>query len=380
MEDLAFEIIVAFVVLVVLTGLAYLAYLLLSLPLRRQERGRLLLDLVELGLKQGQTAEHTVCSAAQGGDRALGVRFHLLAAWLETGLRLDQALARVPRLLPPAVSAMLGVGAELGDLQKVLGACRQRLEDGVAQVFKSQHYLIVVLLMASPVWIAVFTTLMVFVMPRFVAIAQDIEVAALPGCFIFLAEHSTALIATQVSLVLLFYLGALAYVGGPRLARWVNTLVPGLPDWIALRLPWRRKRLFRDFAAMLAVLLDAGVPEPRAVRLAADGTDNRVLRRRAAALVAELERGVPLAQALRHLDDAGEFRWRLENAAHVPGAFGVALAGWQEALAAKAFQLEQTAAQIVTTGLVLLNGVWVGLLAATVFGLLIAILEQAGLW
>ena len=38
------------------------------------------------------------------------------------------------------------------------------------------------------------------------------------------------------------------------------------------RLPWRRKRFQRDFSAMLAVLLDAEVPETEAVGLAAEAT------------------------------------------------------------------------------------------------------------
>jgi type II secretory pathway component PulF len=43
------------------------------------------------------------------------------------------------------------------------------------------------------------------------------------------------------------------------------------------------KKLQRTFSAMLAVLLDGGVPEAEAVRLAGDCTANEICRRRAAA-------------------------------------------------------------------------------------------------
>src|SRR5437762_331000 len=73
-------------------GLIYLIYFLLTLPMRRNERARFFLDLLELGLKQGRTPEAAVADAAASRDRSLGARFHLLAAHLETGMRLSQAL------------------------------------------------------------------------------------------------------------------------------------------------------------------------------------------------------------------------------------------------------------------------------------------------
>src|SRR3989442_4947310 len=79
-------------------GAVYLIYFLLTLPMRRNERARFFLDLLERGLKQGRTPEAVIAEAAASHDRTLGVRFHLLAAYIEQGLRLSQALDRVPRL------------------------------------------------------------------------------------------------------------------------------------------------------------------------------------------------------------------------------------------------------------------------------------------
>ena len=70
-------------------GATYLIYFLLTLPMRRNERARMFLDLLELGLKEGRTPEAAITGAAASRDRSLGVRFHLLAAYLEQGMRLS---------------------------------------------------------------------------------------------------------------------------------------------------------------------------------------------------------------------------------------------------------------------------------------------------
>jgi len=122
-------------------------------------------------------------------------------------------------------------------------------------------------------------------------------------------------------------------------------------------------------------LLDGGVPEAEAIRLAGEATANEICRRRARRVVAALEHGAKLDDAIRAFDDTGEFHWRLTNAVHARGGFLDALHGWHEALEAKAFQQEETATHAMTSGLVLVNGLIVALIATAMFGILIAILK-----
>jgi len=56
------------------------------------------------------------------------------------------------------------------------------------------------------------------------------------------------------------------------------------------------------------------------------------------------------------------------------------LSGWHDALDAKAYQLEQAASQVITTGLVIVNGCVVGLIAIGVFQVLTSIVSEAVLW
>jgi type II secretory pathway component PulF len=146
-------------------------------------------------------------------------------------------------------------------------------------------------------------------------------------------------------------------------------------DWLLWRIPWKQKQLLRAFSAMLAVLLDGGIPEAEAVRLAAESTANEICRRRAQRVVAALAGGAKLYDAIGAFDATGELRWRLANATHARGGFLGALRGWHAALDARAFQQEETAVHALTSGMVILNGIMVGLIAIGMFGMLVMFLK-----
>src|SRR5208282_3384286 len=102
---------------------------------------------------------------------------------------------------------------------------------------------------------------------------------------------------------------------------------------------------------------------------------NEICRRRAQRVIAALEKGAKLDDAIRAFDDNGEFHWRLTNATHARGGFLNALRGWHEALDAKAFQQEEVATHVMTSGLVILNGLVVALIAIAMFGMLFGLLN-----
>ena len=363
----------------VVAGVIFLIHFFFTLPMRRMERARLFLDLLAGALQRGQSVEAMILSIAQSRDRTLGVRFHLLAAHIESGLRFVTALEKVPRFLPPQISAMLRVGEKLGDLRRVLPACREILRDRPAAVRSAMHYMILVVLLFSPVFIFVVMMTAVMVIPRFKEVAAGMGIKLWPVTM-FIFGHTSWLIGIETVISLLLVAAVLIYIGGPQFVRWFQ--FRGLPfaDWIAWRIPWKQKRLQRTFSAMLAVLLDGGVPEGEAVRLAGDCTANEICRHRARLVLAALEQGIKLDDAVRTFDSSGEFHWRLTNATHARGGFLSALQGWHEALDAKAFQQEEASAHAVTSGLVILNGVLVALIATGMFGILIACVNAALLW
>lgn len=384
--DLVGGVVVAFLLYVALglaplAGFIYLVYFLLTLPLRRNERARLFLDLLELGLKEGRTPEAAVVEAASSRDRTLGARFHLLAAFLERGLRLGQALDQVPRLLPPQLQAMLRAGEHLGEVGKVMPACRWLLNDGVSNVRGAVNYLVVLAFVVTPFATVIPLLLKYRVLPVYREVFMSMTGGmSLPPLTRVVFATDSFVIAAQVTILAVLYLAMVAYVGGPRVARWVQRVAPGLPDALVFTLPWRRKRLQRDFSAVLAALLDAEVPEFEAVRLAGEATVNRCVQRRARRVQTLLREGTRLPEALRAMDDSGPLHWRLSNALRRPGSFARSLAGWHEALDARAFQLEQTAAQVTTTVLVLFNGLVVAGIVIGLFLALIQLINAASVW
>jgi type II secretory pathway component PulF len=276
---------------------------------------------------------------------------------------------------------MLKAGERLGDVSKVLPACRLLLRDSVSQVRGALNYLLLLAFVVTPFAISVPIALRVKVLPSFKAVFDGmLETSALPAFTQFVFEYNSLFTIIQLGFFAFIWLMVFTYVGGPRLRDWINQIFPGAADHLLYLLPWRRKRLQRDFSAMLAVLLDSGVPELEAVRLAGESTANAVMIRRSAKATALLQKGAKLSEAVLQLDDSPEFRWRLANALQRAGGFLKALSGWHEALDAKAFQLEQTAAQVSTTLLVLVNGLIVGCIMLGIFIVLISLINRMTLW
>jgi len=365
-----------YTLIILLPGLGAMALLhyLLSLPMQRRDRARFFLDLIETALQRGQAVEPAMLSAAECRDQAMGVRFYLLATHLEEGDRLGEALRKTPRFLPPQINAMLQAGEKLGDLKKVLPACREVLRTAPDTVRSTMHYMVAILLIFAPIAIWLISLLMIFVMPKFKDVAAGMGGPVWPITqFVF--NIAPKLVLFEVVLFILLTILTVIYIGGPGVVRWFQFRSVPIVDWITWRIPWKQKKLLRSFSAMLAVLLDGGVPEAEAVRLAGESTANEICRRRAQRVVAALAEGQKLDDAVRAFDDTGEFHWRLTNAVQVHTGFLDALRGWHEALDAKAFQQEETATHALTSGLVILNGVVVGLIATGMFGILIAILK-----
>ncbi len=362
-------------------SILFAGYYLISLPLRRQERARFFLDLIETGLRDGRSVEQTVVSISAAGDSSMGLRFHLLAARIEQGQSFAQALLCVPQFLPPGIASMLNAGLEAGDVRKTIPACRRLLKDALSQTRGALNYLMVLAFIVTPATVLVISVIEVVILPKCLEIvATMVDGVGSAAGIQFLARHSQLVVGSQFLLLFLVWCAAFVYVGGPRMLASFEYLLGGLTDRILYALPWRRKRMQRDFSAVLAVLLDAGMTETAALELAGECAANCVFLRGAQRAQAALRDGGRLADAVALIDGTGEFRWRLSQAAGAGSGFFAAIAGWNESLDARAFAQEQASAQLVTTGLVLLNGAFVALVVISVFGMLISIINAGLLW
>jgi type II secretory pathway component PulF len=355
----------------VICGFVVFVHFVMTLPMRRAERARLFLELVEDGLQRGRSAEETVLAVAAAHDLSMGARFHLVAAWIENKLSLFDALAKVPGFLSPQIVAMLDAGRKIGDIRKVIPACRHLLRDAVSHTRAAYNYLIVLTFVVTPISIWVMAVMNIFVIPKFREIQHGFVRTTEPHFIqnVFFA-HGLTLALLHLIVIVLVWCGAFLYAAGPRATQWFPFL-----QSIHMLMPWRRKRMQRDFSAILAILLDSGVPEAEALTLAAQCTANKVLENRVDRVVQALKRGIALPQAIQIVDGAGEFGWRMTNALHQRSAFFEALKGWHAWLDAKAFQQEQAAAHTITAGLVLWTGAIVAIVVISVFSVLISIVN-----
>jgi len=147
-------------------------------------------------------------------------------------------------------------------------------------------------------------------------------------------------------------------------------------DWFRYLVPWRRKRLQRDFSHILALLLDSGIPEAKAVELAAEGTANGVIKQRARKAIVAVRSGAGMAKAVQLMDDSKEFQWRLTNALQTDSNFVDALAGWHRSLSARADRQQQTFVSLMGTSLLLFLGLIVGSIMIGMFLPLIELMER----
>src|SRR5882724_2940451 len=210
-------------VFILLPGGAFsvLMHFLLSLPMRRRDRALFFLDLIETVLQRGQPVEQAILAAAENHDRAIGVRFYIVAAHIESGLRLGEGLEKEPRFLPPQINAILRAGEKLGDLKKILPACREVLRIAPDTVRSTTHYMVAILLIFAPVACLLITLLSVFVVPKFKEVAAGMNVRVWPFTqFVFALNDSHVLVGFEICIFFALLSVAALYIGGPGLVRW----------------------------------------------------------------------------------------------------------------------------------------------------------------
>jgi type II secretory pathway component PulF len=345
-----------------LLGFAWVFYYLQGLPLRRQEQGRFVLDLLETSLKMGRSPEQSIVEVSHSRDTSLSLRFHELAAHVESGMTLRRALEQVPHFLPTPIAGMLRAGMEIGNPIKAISACRITLGDGLSQTRGATNYHLLMLFLLNPLLIPIMPFLGFKIFPVYQEIYAGFG-AAMPNVAMNTRHFILLLFCFQTVSVIGLYLGVICYIGGVRIRAWLEAGIYPIGDWLVYFTPWKHKRLLRDFSATLALLLDAAIPEAKALEIASEVSPNRVFKARITTALQKLAQGHSLSEVVARLDDTGEFRWRLTNATHGQGSFVKALNGWHESLNAQAFQQEQAAAQLISTSLAIINGVIVGLLA-----------------
>lgn len=386
MSELVSQLVV-FTTLITLTviplGLAlYVLCYLVSLPLRRQERARILIDLLSLNASDHRPLALVIQELSQTRDRDLGVRFHILGAYLEQGMSFQEAVKRVPRLLPVEIQHILTAGDVMGNFRKVIPCCQALLSDAAQSVrLATNNYTLLTVILGPTVAIMLFFYLGIW--PKMLMLLTDYNTNSLqelPFVVSLINHHLPSMIGILAMIALLLIGTAMAYVGGPRLKHWIEAGIPAFTDRLSLMIPWRRQRMQRNLTLMLGVLIDHGIPEDEALLLSAQCTGNRLIIRRARVAITELASGRSLTEVIRHLDSAPELAWRLRLASRHQEGFRAALEGWWQCLHARAARQENAAAQITSMLIVLFNGLITGAIAFSIFFGITQVIKEGLLW
>ncbi len=366
------------VVLAVEVGLAIAVVLaihwLVTLAHRRRERARHFLSLLEIAVADGRTPESVLVEACDTADPDLPIRIHILAAYIENGVHLDAALDFVPSVLPADIRAMVQIGLRTGRLEQVLKHARMTLDEPRDASSTGLNATLLLIALTSSISSSVMTMILIVVFPKFRQIAMDLvsmkDLSNGNAVARFVLDHNDWMILVLGALVLTSKAFLLARIAGPRLR------LPGL-DHLRLLLPWHRQRAQRNFAALLAVQLDAGVPEEESLLSAAASSGNAAFNRRATKAVANLRRGASLDIAVAALDSHPAFLWRLRNGLARPGLMTDAVRGWVTDLDARARRNELIAGQALGFILFAIQAAVVGSFIATVFLVLSSIIEAS---
>jgi len=335
-------------------------------PIQRRERTRFFLYLLAQAEESGQSIEQIIISLSKGGEQPLGPQFDRVARHIEWGLmNLPEALAREPGCLPAQVVAIYKVGHEAGDVNMILPVAQENHRENGESVFSGLIYHIIVLSIA----VMIVGILMTYVIPKFKAIFADMlePGEVLPEFTMLVLKISDTIKnnAAALFIPLLLLLGV-----------WFYCKKKGWLDAFWLLMPWRRKRLQRDYSRVLALLLDSGVPEEKAIELAAQSTSNRTIKKRARKVIASLQSGMGLTEAIKLMDDSREFQWRLTNALQTDGKFVDSLSGWHQSLSARADRQHRSFASLIEATMILLLGLIIGSIMIGMFLPLIKLMDK----
>jgi general secretion pathway protein F len=211
------------------------------------------------------------------------------------GTPFSEALGRHPRVFNRTYVGVVAAGEEAGRLDRVVASLAAYLERRAEVRERIRSALVYPVLMTIVGGCAVLI-LLVFVLPKFVAILEEAE-RGLP--------FTTALLVGAGHALDRFWwlVLALAALAGWGLARYRTTAVGtrrlaaadlGAPLWGALR----REAMTADFCQTLALLLRNGVPLVVALRTASPTVSNALVRERLEAAESRVRKGEPLSGSL----------------------------------------------------------------------------------
>jgi type II secretory pathway component PulF len=238
-------------------------------------------------------------AAAESRQPRSAAALQQLAQGLEQGQTLEQALQQHARAVPPHVHGLVLAAARTGRLGHVLDELTQQqlaVRDALVSVWQAVAYPLVVLVLA----ILLLLVLPVFIVPEFKRMFQEFGLELPTATQLLISASDVALWTVRQLGVWFLVTAALLWVvlrwgipgligrGAARRLLYAAPIVGRLWQWSASA----------EFAQLLAVLLEAGVPLPEALRLTGDGVRDASFREVCGQMSARSEQAQSLSSLL----------------------------------------------------------------------------------
>lgn len=351
-------------------------------PSRWLARSRMFLVAISSAIERGVPVEQALIDLSEKRDTEMGVEFHALAAWLNTGLPLHEALEKVPRFLPRSIQVLLVYGSRTGKLKELLPVGQKVMTSLTihgGQTSRNLFHPLAIMLTL----IGITGLLTTFVVPKFAAIFADMGVdmeAESLSYFMFVWSNFDLWLACHFTALGIMIACCLFFAGGPAVVNWMQTKLPRLTDSIHRLFPWQRLEQQRRFGLMLSHLLDAGIPEEPALVMSGEFAGNQWFKRGVEQASKALRNGESLIAALKLIDADQDFQFRMETARRSGSPFREALADWAEAIRARAQFREAAAVDLAHTGFLCYNAAWIGFVGISFFAAEIQLIDAIVVW
>lgn len=349
---------------------------LLSAPLKRMEQIKQFLDITEFGIKNGITPEDSIIEATKYVDKT---KKNVISDLMTSPHNaIFDILTSQKRFLSKQVLQMLKVGIKSGNIINAFPACRDYAS---YQYSRSKAFLNTILFMVFPHYIMIHG-IIIFILPKYQRIHSDLlkgeQLPYFTELFIYGSDFiyflGLILLCTFIFLIFLYQYGYKIYNFLPL------KIVASFAFYYLT--PWRKIRLKIDFMKSLALLLDNNVNEDEAIILSANATDNYIFQMKAKKSVNLLKSGTSLTKVLTKVfDSTGELEWRIKNSILLDDIKLIqSIKKWCSFLDIKAYQLEQGATQLFTTGLLFLTSFIIAMFLIAMCLPLRAVIEAHLLW
>ena len=231
----------------------------------------------------------------------------------DNGSPLSDALDKHGRVFPKAYRALVRAGERAGNLATVSERLKEMARLRRQTASRAAAYVMYPLVLAGAVGFVIwFVAVVVF--PSFAHMLRDMGVEK-PGALAFI-EGAMELAERYWYLFLLVPAAAFLTWRGIALAR-VRSFAPSGIGWhLPLLKRYERRRAVSQYALVAGRLMEAGLPEPEALEIAAASSGNACMDRIALAASERAKEGAKLSEALRAADPRGElpseFAWYVE--------------------------------------------------------------------